>query len=78
MAKFTGYTPDQPVEVYETDFKTAGYPKVWRSGTVLTVAPFGDPAKGLSAVGIHLHHDGRVVSIIVGPRGGGREVRPAN
>lgn len=75
MAKCTGYTVDQRVEVYETDFKTAGWPKVWRSATVINVRPVDDTK--LSDVRFRLDHDGRVSELRVGPRGGNKTIRAA-
>jgi hypothetical protein len=75
MAKFTGYTIDQRVEVNETDFKTAGWPKVWRSATVVAVKPVADTK--LVDVDVKLDHDGRVTAVRVGPRGGNRVIRAA-
>lgn len=75
MAKFTGYTTTQRVEVEETDFQTAGWPKVWRSATVLDVQPVTDTK--LVDVRIQFDHDGRVTAVRVGPRGGNRVIRAA-
>jgi hypothetical protein len=74
------YEEGQEVEVFDTDFETPGFPRVWMRGTVDRTESMGD--NGLTQVFVKrtvAGHENPVWSPqIVGKRGGNRNIRPCS
>jgi hypothetical protein len=71
----TAYQVGQRVEAQAYSFDKPGTPREWYPGTIERAEPIGDPSKGRFDLMVRLD-DGRQVPHTVGPRGGGKAVRP--
>jgi hypothetical protein len=76
MTPQPAFSVGQRVEAQAYSFDKPGTPREWYPGTIERAEPIGDPSKGRFDLMVRLD-DGRRVPHIVGPRGGGKAVRPA-
>lgn len=70
------YAIGQRVEVQTYNFDKPGHPLEWFPGTVTRAEPIGDPTKGRWDLMVETD-DGKRHPQVIGPRGGGKNIRTA-